>query len=133
MPLSLRTFVAALIIAASASPVAAKSFECTVADGVYRPLGTTRLEPAAKRDPTILGTSFTVDTRRARVSDGDLFRSEGKAVEVLKDTDDVFEVIWKNQHQDVTTLRLTKHASEWTFAYYATWISLVLTGSCRPG
>ena len=128
---SLKRYAAALLAGTFALPVQARNFECTIADGVHGTPGTTSLAPAAKRDPKIIGSTFMVETSRAGVAGSVLFRTEGQKVEVLRDTEDAYELLLRNQQQDVKTLKLTRFNGKWTFSYYNGWLALLLTGHCR--
>ena len=126
-----RSFHAATALAVLTFSAHARTFECRTTDGAYRPPGATTVASAAKRDQNILGSVFSVNTSQARVSGPSLFRTEEQRVEVLKNSDDEFEVLWRSKQNDLTTLRISKFDDAWTFTYYSGWQSLLLAGSCR--
>jgi hypothetical protein len=111
--------------------VHAKSFECTTTDGVYRPPGSIALVSAAKRDKSIVGRVFIVETLLSRVAGSALFKTDEQRVEVLTNTDDEYQMLWRNKHEDLTTLRVSRFKNEWMFSYFNSWQGLLLAGRCR--
>lgn len=107
------------------------SFQCRTTDGVYRPPGSAKLAPAADRDPSIIGTVFTVDRRAGSVHGSALYATAGRRVEVVRDMQDAYELLVHNEHRDISTFHLAKFGSAWTFSYYSGWFGLLLTGACR--
>jgi hypothetical protein len=108
-----------------------RTLECRVTDGAYGSPGTTMLGSAAKRDPTIIGTTFTVERGADRVVGSSLFQTDRRGVEKVQDVEGIYELLWRNEHRDVFALRLAKFDGVWSFSYFSGWQALLLVGSCR--
>jgi hypothetical protein len=131
LPLSLKFLPIALALCANLVGAAqAATYRCQTTDGVYRVPGSTKLAPAARRDPKVIGSVFTVERSAGRVTGSSLFETEGKRVDRVQDTEDAYELLWHNDHKDTVSLRLTKLQGAWSFSYYSGWLGLMLAGSC---
>lgn len=107
------------------------ALECRVTDGAYQSPGSTKLDSAAKRDSKVIGSTFTVERSTGRVIGSALFQTDGRKVEKAQDTEDVYELLWRNEHRDVFALKVAKFNGAWSFSYFSGWQALLLVGSCR--
>lgn len=125
------TAIAAMALSLLAISVHARSFECTTTDGAYRPPGAIALASAVERDKSLVGSVFKVETSVSKVTGSALFQTNDQRVEVLTNSNEEFQILWRSKHDDLTTLRMSKSKEGWFFSYYNSWQSLLLAGRCR--
>ena|SRR3989304_8000782 len=113
----------------SPSWVAAGSLECKSIDGVYKPVGKAAIESASSRDKSVLNQVFYVKRETGEILGG-LFSNDGLKIEILRDTENSYEVLSTNNHSDVMLLKIDEFEKKSTFKFYAGWLGLFLVGEC---
>lgn len=108
------------------------SFHCNVTSGVYKPVGTSGLEDASRRDSSTIGTNFIVERNSGAIRGNALFRNSRNQNEIVRNEERVYELLTRTRHADISLLKIEEFDRQWTFKYYVASIGLLLVGECRP-
>ena len=120
-----------LVLALAATQAWPGDFHCSVTAGVHKPVGSTSLQDAARRDTSIIGTSFIVERGTGTIRGNASFRNSRHTTEILRNEPRVYELLTRTRHADITSLRIEEFDRQWTFKYYVASVGWLLVGECR--
>jgi hypothetical protein len=127
----INTTFTGIVLGLAATQAWPSDFHCSVSEGVHKPVGSTSLQDAARRDSSIVGTSFIVERGTGTIRGNASFRNSRHTTEILRDEARVYELLTRTRHSDITSLRIESFDGQWTFKYYVPSVGWLLVGGCR--